>query len=244
MTRRGALGRASRRTEDNADVERVGFDMFDGQPELDRAPLLNEIAPKAGHTERRARVIPTPSRSRVDLGAPRRRGLSFGVRYDTEAFGRFSETIARFIGTGRFLVYQSVFILSWIIWNVAFPGASPSRDAHRLSFDPYPFQFLTLILSLQAAYAAPLILLAQNRQEVRDHRQNERDRQVASRTQAEAEFISRELASIRMALSDVATVSEVDKALERAMDRATAVARAEQQARVEKVSDKQNSDPR
>jgi uncharacterized membrane protein len=156
-------------------------------------------------------------------------------------FGRFSETIARFIGTGRFLVYQTVFIASWIVWNVVFPGGSPSRDAHRLSFDPYPFPFLTLILSLQAAYAAPLILLAQNRQEIRDRRQNERDRQIASRTQADAEFITRELASIRLALSDVATVDEVDKALERALDRAAA-ARSEPPTRPsEKLGDKHHS---
>ncbi len=159
------------------------------------------------------------ARPRHDLGAPRRQGLRFGGHYDSDKFGNFSETIARFIGTARFLVYQSVFILAWIVWNIAFPGESAAKEAHRLSFDPYPFQFLTLILSLQAAYAAPLILLAQNRQEIRDRRQNERDRQVASRTQADAEFITRELASIRLALADVATVDEVEKALEKSLDR-------------------------
>jgi uncharacterized membrane protein len=163
------------------------------------------------------RVVRRPgepsSRSRIDLGAPRRQGLRF-MPYNTEAFGKFSETIARFIGTARFLVYQSCFIIAWIVWNVVF------SKGHRLSFDPYPFQFLTLILSLQAAYAAPLILLAQNRQEERDRRQNERDRQVASRTQADAEFITRELVSIRLALSDVATVDEVEKAFEKSLERA------------------------
>jgi uncharacterized membrane protein len=167
-------------------------------------------------------------RPRIDLGAPRRRGIRLGVHYDTEYFGRFSETIARFIGTARFLVFQSVFIAAWIIWNVVFPGGTASSDAHRLSFDPYPFPFLTLILSLQAAYAAPLILLAQNRQEVRDRRQNERDRQVASRTQADAEFITRELASIRLALADVATVDEVEKAFEKSLERAAKLAEAKQ----------------
>jgi uncharacterized membrane protein len=167
-------------------------------------------------------------RPRIDLGAPRRRGFRLGRHYDTEYFGRFSETIARFIGTARFLVFQSVFIAAWIIWNVVFPGGSPSTDAHRFSFDPYPFPFLTLILSLQAAYAAPLILLAQNRQEIRDRRQNERDRQVASRTQADAEFITRELASIRLALADVATVDEVEKAFEKSLERAAKLAEAKQ----------------
>jgi uncharacterized membrane protein len=154
------------------------------------------------------------SRTRPDLSAPRRRGLSLGVHYDPEAFGRFSEGIARFIGTARFLVYQSVFIGVWVIHNVAAPKS--------FRFDKYPFQFLTLILSLQAAYAAPLILLAQNRQELRDRRQNERDRGVASRTQADAEFITRELASIRLGLADVATVEEVEKAFDRAIEKALA----------------------
>jgi uncharacterized membrane protein len=169
--------------------------------------------------------LSAPGRARVDLGAPRRRSFRFG-RYDTETFGRFSETIARFIGTARFLVYQSAFIIAWITWNVVFGGADEAsgtvaaKAAHRFSFDPYPFQFLTLILSLQAAYAAPLILLAQNRQEVRDQRQNERDRQVASRTLADAEFITRELASIRLGLADVATVAEVEKAFEKSFERA------------------------
>jgi uncharacterized membrane protein len=174
---------------------------------------------RRGALSRLSRRAAESARPRVDLGSPRRQGLRFGGHHDSDKFGNFSETIARFIGTARFLVYQSVFILAWIAWNVAFPGDTPAKEAHRLSFDPYPFQFLTLILSLQAAYAAPLILLAQNRQEIRDRRQNERDRQVASRTQADAEFITRELASIRLALADVATVDEVEKALEKSLDR-------------------------
>ncbi len=152
------------------------------------------------------------ARTRPDLSAPRRRGLTLGVHYDPEAFGRFSELIARFIGTARFLVYQSVFVAVWILHNVLAPK--------HLRFDKFPFIFLTLILSLQAAYAAPLILLAQNRQELRDRRQNERDRGVASRTQADAEFITRELASIRLGMADVATVEEVEKAFDKALDKA------------------------
>jgi uncharacterized membrane protein len=175
---------------------------------------------------------------KMDLGAPRRQGLRF-VPVDADSFGRFSETIARFIGTARFLVYQSAFIVAWIVWNAVF------GDGHRLSFDPYPFQFLTLILSLQAAYAAPLILLAQNRQEERDRRQNERDRQIASRTQADAEFITRELASIRLALADVATVDEVEKAVGRVfdrMDRAAAVASRSSERRSEDRSSERIAD--
>jgi uncharacterized membrane protein len=149
----------------------------------------------------------SPSRTRVDLTAPRRQGIRLGVHYDPEDFGRFSEGIARFIGTARFLVYQTVVVAAWLGWNTLLPK--------HLRFDKPPYIGLTLVLSLQAAYAAPLILLAQNRQELRDRRANERDREVAGRTQADTEFLARELASIRLALSDVATVDELQKAIDR-----------------------------
>jgi uncharacterized membrane protein len=143
---------------------------------------------------------------RDDLSAPRdtRR---FEVHYDHEAFGRFSESIARFMGTGRFLVYQSVFCVGWVIWNVTGPTS--------WRFDQWQFVGLTLLLSLQAAYAAPLILLAQNRQEIRDRTQNDNDRRVAERTQADTEFLAREIASVRLSLNDVATTSEIADHLER-----------------------------
>jgi uncharacterized membrane protein len=145
----------------------------------------------------------------TDLTRPRG-GIRVGVHYDPEAFGRFSESIARFIGTARFLVIQTVIVIVWIIVNAAFDS---------LRFDEYPFILLTLALSLQAAYAAPLILLAQNRQEIRDRDQNERDRRVSARTQADTEFLSRELASIRLALADVVTNDDLTKAIDRIAER-------------------------
>jgi uncharacterized membrane protein len=118
--------------------------------------------------------------------------------YDPEAFGRFSETIARFIGTARFLVMQTVLIIVWLGVNLL--------PSHIYSgFDRYPFQFLTLVLSLQAAYAAPLILLAQNRQADRDRVSLEEDRAQYARALAEAEFLAREVATVRIALGEVAT---------------------------------------
>jgi uncharacterized membrane protein len=120
-----------------------------------------------------------------------------GPRYDAEEFGRFSEAIARFIGTARFLVLQTIVVIAWVVWNSAVP--------HRLRFDEYPFIFLTLALSLQAAYAAPLILLAQNRQDDRDRVNLEEDRQRALQTKADIEYLARELAAIRIALGEVAT---------------------------------------
>ena len=118
------------------------------------------------------------------------------LRYDAEAFGRLTERIARFLGTGRYLVLQTAVILLWIIVNTV-PGFP--------HFDPYQFLFLTLILSLQAAYSAPLILLAQNRQDDRDRVNLEADRDEARQAKADLEYVARELASIRMALGEVAT---------------------------------------
>jgi uncharacterized membrane protein len=135
------------------------------------------------------------ARDRLDVPRELRRPIV--PTYDAEAFGRLSERIARFIGTGRFLVYMTVTILFWIGWNVLGPRS--------LRFDEYPFIFLTLALSLQASYAAPLILLAQNRQESRDRVQYERDRDVDDRTRADMEYLAREVASLRMSLGEVAT---------------------------------------
>lgn len=152
---------------------------------------------------------------RSDLSLPRQR-RSLGIHYDPEAFGQFSEAIARFLGTGRYLVIQTVIVAVWLVLNVF----EPTR------FDKYPFIFLTLILSLQASYAAPLILLAQNRQEDRDREQLERDRKMASQTQAETEYLARELAGVRLALADVVTMEElrdqvekITESLERLADR-------------------------
>lgn len=141
---------------------------------------------------------------RGDLTMPRQR-RRVGIYYDPEAFGAFSETIARFLGTARYLVIQTVIVAVWVIVNVL--DIAP--------FDKYPFIFLTLILSLQASYAAPLILLAQNRQEDREREQVERDREMAARTQADTEYLARELAGVRLALADVVTTEDLREHLER-----------------------------
>ncbi|MFP5327611.1 MAG: DUF1003 domain-containing protein [Acidimicrobiia bacterium] len=145
---------------------------------------------------------------RRDISTPRG-GIRFGIHYDPDAFGRFSESIARFLGTARFLVAQTVLVTAWIIINVF---------AVRLRWDPYPFILLNLAFSTQAAYAAPLILLAQNRQEGRDREMVERDRQTYARTLADTEFITRELASIRIALADVVTNADVERIIDRVTD--------------------------
>jgi uncharacterized membrane protein len=117
--------------------------------------------------------------------------------YDAERFGEIAEKFARFIGTARFLVYMTFVVITWVLWNLIMP---PS-----LRFDEYPFIFLTLMLSLQASYAAPLILLAQNRQADRDRVQFQEDRLRDERTQADAEYLTREIAALRAQVNQVAT---------------------------------------
>lgn len=143
-------------------------------------------------------------RRAVDLSRPRGTGIGLGLHYDPEAFGRFSEAIARTMGTARFLVGQTVVVVLWIAANVA---------AAALRFDPYPFILLNLAFSTQAAYAAPLILLAQNRQDTRDRAQVEEDREVAARTQANAEYLAREVAAIRLNLASLPTVEDLEAAV-------------------------------
>ena len=123
---------------------------------------------------------------------------SFGnvLRLDPDAVGRFAEGIARFLGTGRFLAVQTVIVIVWIALNVF---------AVRLQWDPYPFILLNLAFSTQAAYAAPLILLAQNRQADRDRVQAEEDRARAASTRADTEYLARELASLRVSVGELAT---------------------------------------
>lgn len=131
------------------------------------------------------------------LDTPRESRRSLRPNYDPEVIGKLSERFARFLGTARFLVYMTVFVLSWVVWNTVAPS--------NLRFDDYPFIFLTLVLSLQASYAAPLILLAQNRQADRDRISLNEDRAQNARSIADTEYLTRELASLRIALGDVAT---------------------------------------
>jgi uncharacterized membrane protein len=135
----------------------------------------------------------------TDLSTPARRGGP-SIHYDPDAFGRFSEGIARYLGTAKFLVIQTVLVAIWISINVA---------AATIRWDPYPFILLNLSFSTQAAYAAPLILLAQNRQDDRDRAQVAEDRRVAARIRADTEYLATELASIRHSLAEVATVGDL-----------------------------------
>jgi uncharacterized membrane protein len=126
---------------------------------------------------------------RDDLSKPR--GTAGGPTYDPDAFGRFAEGMARYLGTGRYLAIQTLIVIVWIALNLS---------AAALRWDPYPFILLNLAFSTQAAYAAPMILLAQNRQAQRDRIETERDRATNARQLADAEFLAREIAGLRLQL--------------------------------------------
>lgn len=136
-------------------------------------------------------------RARIDQ--PREGGRRFNppVLFTEETFGVISEKFARFMGTPYFLIGMTVIVAGWVVWNTLAPG--------RLRFDPYAFIFLTLVLSLQASYAAPLILLSQNRQADRDRVALEQDRARDERNLADTEFLTREVAALRLAVRDTAT---------------------------------------
>ncbi len=141
---------------------------------------------------------------RDDLSTPR--GSPAGRTYDPDAFGRLAERLARFLGTGRYLVGQTAIVLLWIALNVV------GITNH---WDPYPFILLNLCFSTQAAYAAPLILLAQNREADRDREEVERDRQANARMLAESEFLAREIAAVRLAVERKPDRDEIVDPLER-----------------------------
>jgi uncharacterized membrane protein len=140
--------------------------------------------------------VADPGGRRLDVPRGRGRSLSNLVRLNPDAVGKFAEAIARFLGTGRFLAVQTIIVVVWIGLNVF---------AVQLRWDPYPFILLNLAFSTQAAYAAPLILLAQNRQADRDRVQAEEDRARAATTRADTEYLARELAALRVAIGELAT---------------------------------------
>jgi len=141
-------------------------------------------------------------RQRLDTPRTSRRP---SLNFDPDSIGRFSESIARFLGTGRYLMWQTILVIVWISLNLF---------AVHLRWDPYPFILLNLAFSTQAAYAAPLILLAQNRQENRDRIALEEDRLRSEQTKADTEFLARELAALRLAIGEVATRDYLRRELE------------------------------
>src|SRR6476469_5183999 len=163
--------------------------------------------------ERDRRRDPTPPR--LDQPRETRRAVLPRPAVSQETFGRWSESFARYMGTAQFLIAMTVFVVAWIAWNAVGPK--------ELRFDPYAFIFLTLMLSLQASYAAPLILLAQNRQADRDRVALEQARSRDARGLAEPEFLTREVAALRLAMRDTATRdfvrSELRSLLEEMEDR-------------------------
>ncbi|QAY73582.1 DUF1003 domain-containing protein [Agromyces protaetiae] len=140
------------------------------------------------------------------------RRTAFRGGMDKDTFGRFSEAFARGMGTSGFLIGMTVFVVVWLLWNTLMPAV--------LQFDPRELNFtlLTLILSLQASYAAPLILLAQNRQDDRDRVQIEQDRQRAERNLADTEYLAREVVALRLAMRELASKDFIRAELRQIID--------------------------
>ena len=154
--------------------------------------------------------IPRARRTEPRMDQPRDHvGRAWRPSYDAEAFGKLSERFARFLGTFRFIVYMTGFIAVWVVWNTWGPKSA--------QFDPAEGKYigLTLILSLQASYAAPLILLAQNRQADRDRVQYQDDRSRNERSVADMEYLAREVAAVRIAMGEVATRDFIRQELQR-----------------------------
>jgi uncharacterized membrane protein len=148
---------------------------------------------------------------RLDQPREQRRGVAWPT-YDAERWARRAERFARFLGTWKFIGYMTLFISVWLVWNLSAPP--------NLQFDPRSknFTLLTLLLSLQASYAAPLILLAQNRQADRDRVQYEQDRALSVRGVEDGEYLAREVAAIRVALGEVATRDYIRGELQRLVE--------------------------
>ena len=139
------------------------------------------------------------AKNRFDAPLGTRKRFVPNLRVSQETFGRASEAFARAMGTGGFLIGMTIFVAIWLTWNTLLP--------QNAQFDPRSLNFtlLTLILSMQASYAAPLILLAQNRQDDRDRVQFEQDRQRAERNLADTEYLAREVVALRLAVKELAT---------------------------------------
>lgn len=134
---------------------------------------------------------------RLNTPGTRNRRALRRMQWDPDAFGRFAEWVARYMGTARFLAWMTLVVVVWVTLNVV--------SIWKFKWDPYPFILLNLFFSTQASYSAPLILLAQNRQEARDRVQMDEDRRVAAQSRADMDFLAREIASIRMGMGDMAT---------------------------------------
>jgi uncharacterized membrane protein len=175
-------------------------------------------------------------RPRIDQPQDVRRGIGL-PNYNPDTMGRVSERVARFLGTWRFIGYMSLFIVVWIVYNIVVPKTWTFDTFHN------KFTLLTLLLSLQASYAAPLILLAQNRQADRDRVQYDSDRALSERAVADTEYLAREIASVRVSLGEVATRDFLRGELQRLLDDLDERSGGDANSKSEKTkSDKTKSD--
>ena len=173
--------------------------------------------------------------ARLNTPGRRQRLRVPSVDFDPDTFGRFAEWVARFMGTARFLVWMTVLVIMWVTLNVV--------SIWHWKWDPYPFILLNLFFSTQASYSAPLILLAQNRQEGRDRLSLEEDRRVAAQSRADMDYLAREIASIRTSVGELATRDYIRSEIRSTLREMLAELDAQDEARNHAQHEPRSTDP-
>lgn len=199
-------------------------------PRIDKARILKDRLEKKYAERNRERGDSRPQRSDSQLSTPGTRKPKLFSSPNPDAFGRMTEGFARYMGTPQFLMWMTIFCGVWLAWNSLAP--------EEMQFDPRSLNFtlLTLMLSLQASYAAPLLLLAQNRQDDRDRVVASEDRKRDQQNLEETQYLTREIASLRIALREVATRDFVRSELRDILEELQNIAQ-EQERHAEQLQD-------
>ena len=213
-----------------ADSNRRDANRTEENPRIDKARILKDRLEKKYAERNRERGDSRPQRSDSQLSTPGTRKPKLFTSPNPDAFGRMTEAFARYMGTPQFLMWMTIFCGVWLAWNSLAP--------EEMQFDPRSLNFtlLTLMLSLQASYAAPLLLLAQNRQDDRDRVVASEDRKRDQQNLEETQYLTREIASLRIALREVATRDFVRSELRDILEELQNIAQ-EQERHAEQLQD-------
>lgn len=212
------------------DSNRRDANRTEENPRIDKARILKDRLEKKYAERNRERGDSRPQRSDSQLSTPGTRKPKLFSSPNPDAFGRMTEGFARYMGTPQFLMWMTIFCGVWLAWNSLAP--------EEMQFDPRSLNFtlLTLMLSLQASYAAPLLLLAQNRQDDRDRVVASEDRKRDQQNLEETQYLTREIASLRIALREVATRDFVRSELRDILEELQNIAQ-EQERHAEQLQD-------
>ena len=212
------------------DSNRRDANRTEENPRIDKARILKDRLEKKYAERNRERGDSRPQRSDSQLSTPGTRKPRLFASPNPDSFGRMTEAFARYMGTPQFLMWMTIFCGVWLAWNSLAP--------EEMQFDPRSLNFtlLTLMLSLQASYAAPLLLLAQNRQDDRDRVVASEDRKRDQQNLEETQYLTREIASLRIALREVATRDFVRSELRDILEELQNIAQ-EQERHAEQLQD-------